>query len=530
MDIVQQTLDGYQEAKSNRSGNDGLYETIGRYVWPTSQDFSSVDGNSSGQTRTEGTYDSTAKEASHRMSSGIYSFLMPSGIKWFEFTSKDKDDQIALWLSHATSTTQSELNRSNFAREMLATIRSMIVFGTGVLSVERVKGDLIFRSYHLGNIFIEENYMGVVDTVYRRIRYTLRQAVQAYGLENLSEASQKNYKAGKLNDKVEFVHAVFPRTDYDKTKIDDKGKKFVSQHIEVAEKKLVKGGGFSSNPYKIGRYSKPPEELYGSGVGREMLEEIKMLSAMRRTFIESAEKEAAPPMFVESDSTTGQIVTEPNSIIYLQPGAMPPTPWKTGVSSQLTGMVVSDQQTTVRRGFSSDLFQSLADHQNMTATEVVGRQDETMNVIAPDIAVLQKDLLDPLMMRSMELVREMKKIDDLPTDKIDIELVYHGRLALAMSNMQTQATEITLAKWAPYNELAPILDNIDLDQAFRKSAVNTGVPAEFLRTMEQVQAIRQKRQEAAEEERQAAIAETASKAFKNVSGEVSPNSLAANLG
>jgi len=95
--------------------------------------------------------------------------------------------------------------------------------------------------------------------------------------------------------------------------------------------------------------------------------------------------------------------------------------------------------------------------------------------------------------------------------------------------MHTQATEITLAKWAPYNQLAPILDNIDLDAAFRLSSINTGVPAVLMKPMQDVMEERQARQQKQEMAEMAQVGEIASKAIKNISGSVAPDSIAAQL-
>jgi len=101
---------------------------------------------------------------------------------------------------------------------------------------------------------------------------------------------------------------------------------------------------------------------------------------------------------------------------------------------------------------------------------------------------------------------------------LKLKIVYQGRLALAMGKLQAAAGERWIAKWSPLTELYPVLDNVDIDGLARDSALNEGVTAERIVPVDERD---QKR--AAEQQQQAiantvGIAETASKAYKNVAG------------
>ncbi len=113
-----------------------------------------------------------------------------------------------------------------------------------------------------------------------------------------------------------------------------------------------------------------------------------------------------------------------------------------------------------------------------------------------------------------------------PPDTFDYDVVYQGRLALAMSNVQANAQEVVLAKWQPYMEVTPILENADLDKAFRTSWIAQGAPAENLTDYDEMIEARQARAEQEQMREQAEIAETGSKAYKNVSSAAEAGSLA----
>jgi hypothetical protein len=521
MDKVDKLLERYENAKTRKSQYDTTLSEVGKYCWPAMQDMVRTVMLEEGTVRTTDIYDSTANLAAYRMTAGIFSYLMPVGENWYQFIAREsalnEDPVTQELLSSATAVTHREIWRSNFQREMFTTIRSVCVFGTGVISVESVNKDIVFRSYHLGNMFFEENSKGDVDVVFRRIFYTARQAKQEWG-NNLGKSVEKELEKENSTQKFEFVHIVFPNTDYDKSKVGSK--KFTGMFINIEDRHIVKETSYDTLPYLVARFSKTPNEILGRSPATELLPEIKMLNAMRKTFIESSEKQANPPLLVEDDGVIGQPATEPNGLVVVRSGALKPEYLTSGVNSALNAEVIRDQQNLIREGFFNDLFDALANYRNMTATEVIQRVEEKMVLLAPAISSLQKELLDPLITRVYELIPD----EVLPKADLDLQIVYQGRLALAMSNMQANAIEATLAKWAPYMELAPVLDNINLDRAFRKSALNAGVPPEVFNDPDDVASVREGRQMKQDAAEQAEIGVNASKAIANLSKPIEPNS------
>ena len=518
-------LERYENAKNRRSQYDPILQEVAKYVWPVMQDMVRTVNMPEGQIRTVDIYDSTANMAAYRMTSGIFSYLMPVGSKWFEFTAREVslNDDMAIqdYLSSATAIVHREIWRSNFQREMFVAIRSLCVFGTGVISLEKNDKDIIFRAYHLGDMFFEENSKGIIDVVFRRMSYTARQAQQEWG-ENLGKSVEKSIESDRNStDKFEFIHCVYPNLDYDEGKVGSK--KFASVIINIPDRHIVKEDGFNSIPYLVARFSKTPDEILGRSPAVELLPEIKMLNSMKKTFIESAEKMANPPLMVEDDGVIGQPNTSAGGLVYMRSGAAMPTPLNIGVNVQLNAELIREQQQIIREGLFNDLFDALADYRNMTATEVVQRVEEKMVLLAPAISALQKELFDPLITRVLDLLED---VVPKPEIKFDKQIVYQGRLALAMSNMQTNAIEATLAKWQPWMEMAPILDNINLDKAFRMSAMNAGVPAEVLMDADEIEASRSERKSKQDMADMSKIGADASKAYANIAKSIQPNSLA----
>jgi hypothetical protein len=504
----------------------------GRYAWPSAQDMVRSANQTEGLLRTVELYDSTAVMAAYRMTSGIFTYLMPVGAKWFEFIAQQHDlnnqPLMQEWLSTATALTHKEIWRSNFQREMFITIRSMIVFGTGVISVEKIGNEIVFKSHHISSMFFDVNSRGEIDTVYRQIFYTARQAEQEFGRDNLSKSVKKALETNKLDEKFEFVHCVAPNADFDSSKIGSKSQSVKSVYICIQDRAKVKEGGFNQLPYLTARFSLVSGEIMGRGPAIEYLPEIKMLNRMKKTFLEAAEKAVNPPIMVEDDGVVGQPVTGVGGMIYVRAGAMKPEALNTGTNVQLNAEVIAQQQEVVREGFFYNDFQALAQYRNMTATEVVERVEEKIVHIAPAITSLQKEIFSLLITRVLKLLIAAKRIPEPPMD-FDFDIVYQGRLALAMSNIQTNAIEATLAKWAPYADRTPVFDNVNFDTSFRTSWLNAGAPAEGLKDPEQMAEEREAAAELQEAAAKAEIAAEASKAYRNVNQAIEEGSLAEQL-
>lgn len=533
-DGVSSILDRYQRARSRKNESDGLRQEAGQYSWPSAQDQWRNSEMSEGQLRTIHLYDSTSLMSAYTMTSNLFSYLMPVGSFWFGFTAQDekinKDPTMQQWMSNASSLTHKEIWRSNFQREMFLTIRSMVVFGTGVISVKKSGRNLVFQSHHIGFMSFDDNNDGEIDTVYRQIFYTTRQAIQEFGEDKLNKSALKALKANKMDEKFEYVHVVAPNADFDRDKTGSSRKKIKSLYIAVEDKQIVKQGGFDELPYLVARFSTVPNEIMGRSPAIELLPEIKMLNRMKRTFIEQSEKAVNPAMVVEDDGVIGQPVTDPGGMVYIRSGAQFPQPWQTGTNVALNAEIIAAQQQLVKEGFFNNRFQTLDDQRNMTAFEVGVRKEDDLSVVSPAVTSLQKETLDPLLGRALNLLIGMGKIDKPPVS-FDFDIAYQGRLALAMAAVQSNAMLATLSLWAPYAQVKPeIFENIDFDKSIRESWLASGAPANNLNDFDLMIAQRKEIQDIQKADAQANIADTASKAFRNVSQVPEDGSPAASLG
>jgi len=171
----------------------------------------------------------------------------------------------------------------------------------------------------------------------------------------------------------------------------------------------------------------------------------------------------------------------------------------------------------IRRAFFVDQLR-LTEGPQMTATEVLQRTEDQMRLLAPVMGRQQSELLRPLVSRTFEIMMRRELLlpapEELEGRQIDIQ--YSSLIAKAQRVQEAQSITRTLEQAAAFIQLDPtVVDNLDGDQAILTIARVHGLPQEIIRNKDEVEGIRQARQEAqqqaAEQQQQAQQAETVSK-------------------
>ncbi|KKK50980.1 hypothetical protein LCGC14_3119590, partial [marine sediment metagenome] len=339
---------------------------------------------------------------------------------------------------------------------------------------------------------------GVVDTIFRKFKYTARQAVQEFGIENLGEKITEAYNDLEQRDKdFNFFHAVFPREEYNPEKDDPVNMEFASVYVSRDETKIISEGGYEELPYQVDRFDKDALEDYGRSPTMKKLPTIKMANVMQQTRIKGWEKQVDPPVFIPDDGSIWPLATQPGGVIFYRAGGEKPEYWEfKGNLTDMEQAILSVQQE-IQRGYFLDMFDPLVDRQNMTATEVMARVEQKMRFLTPIIGRLQSELFNPMIQRIIKILSKQKKLPQMPQElsEGDFSVMYLGRLALALRTLESEGLAQLLLEWAPMAEISDHMDNLNTDVAFRDSARNRGVPSTWLKVVDTVKADRLKREQ-----------------------------------
>ena len=521
MATAKEHIERMKKLETDRANFDEQYQDCADYAMPNNSQI--ISERSSGEVLRD-LFDTTAEESNIQLASGLYSFLFPTETRAFALEVDDKElqenDDVKQWLDDTTKTIHKYLIGSTFREAFFEYLKSLGCFGTGCLYEEKGKKVVIvFINYFMRDIYIVRNSDGDVDTVYRRFKFSARQAVQEFGIKNLGEKITTAFNSvSDMDKKFEFLHIVQPREERDTNADDPLNMPFESIYISRDELAFVEGAesGYEEFPYQVSVFDKDSLEDYGRSPTMKKLPDIRMANELKRIRVKGWDKMVDPTMLVKDDGSVWPLTTKPGGVVFYRDEK--PEWWKFEGNLSEINNAISETKEEVQKGYFVDMFDPLIDRKNMTATEIMARVEQKLRFLTPIIGRLQSGLFNPMINRVIGILSRQGKLAEMPEELSEKEfsIMYLGRLALALRTIEVEGLTKTLAEWAPLVDQGILdwLDNIKQDVAFRDSARNNGVPATWLNSDDEVKVIRDERKAKEEAQAQLAAAEQAAKAAK----------------
>lgn len=495
-DFIKSLVSRFDYIKGRRDNWDTHYQELADYMLPRKADI--VKKRSRGEKRMELIYDGTALQSVDLLSASLHGMLTSGATPWFHLDMKDADvgrqDEVQAWLEDTSQRMIRAFNQSNFETEVHEMYVDLVVFGTGCMFVEMEGDQLRFSTRHISEFYVQENQYGIVDTVFRKYQVPVRQVVQRFGYDNISDAIRKKFEKRQDED-MEILHVVLPRLDRDPSKKDNKNMPFASFYIDVESKALLSESGFEELPYIVPRFLKATGEVMGRSPAMTALPDVKMVNLMSKTIIQAAQKQIDPPLLVPDDGFILPVRTQPGGLNFYRAGSRDTiTPLNTGANINI-GLAMEDQRRlAIRSAFYVDQLLS-GGAPNMTATEVIQRQEERMRVIGPVLGRLMNEMLRPMIDRVFGLMLRNEMLS-LPPEMLqgrDVDIEYVSPLARAQKSSSLNSTMKALEILLPLAQSLPVGDHIDPDGLVRHITESLGVPKTTLRTQRQVNETRQQR-------------------------------------
>jgi hypothetical protein len=495
-DYIKSLVKRFDYIQQQRDNWDTHYQELGDYMLPRKADI--VKKRSRGEKRMEQIYDGTALQAVDLLSASLHGMLTSGASPWFHLDVKDteinSDDDVREWLQDTSMRMMRAFNQSNFETEVHEMYVDLVVFGTGCMFIEMDKGKLRCSTRHISEFYVQEDQHGIVDTVFRKYSLSAVAAVQTFGMENVSEHIKKVYEK-KPDEQVEVLHCVTPRIERDIRKVDNLNMPFMSVYICMQTKMKMAEGGFEELPYVVPRFLKATGEVMGRSPAMVALPDVKMLNLMSKTIIQAAQKMIDPPLLVPDDGFLLPIRTQPGGLNFYRAGSRDTiTPLNTGANIPI-GLSMEDQRRqAIRSAFYVDQL-LVGGSPNMTATEVIQRQEERMRVIGPVLGRLMNEMLRPLIDRVFALMVRDNLLAPAPEilQGRDVDIEYVSPLARAQKSSSLNNTLKALEVLMPLSQALPVGDHIDPDGLVRHITEALGVPKTTLKSQREVNQVRQER-------------------------------------
>jgi hypothetical protein len=454
----------------------------------------------------EDLHDVTAIDGLDRYTAAIYGITVPRGKRWHGVAFADKElmklSSVQRWCEHATDRLFQARYApdSGFEVQAFEDIRQEGKYGTSAMWIgEAVGRGVFYKTLHMGEIYIAENYYGRVDTVHRRYTCTLRMAAQEHGLENLSEKSQRTFaEPGKRNTEIEILHVVRPNDKYEPGYLGPKGKRVESLYIELSEKHVISRGGFHSMPIPVSRHITGPRDEYGRSPAMKVLATVRGANTMARTMLDAGNRAVDPPLLHPEDSDITKIINRPGGATaggVSEDGRQLIIPLQTGGELPIGLELLDAERGVIKRSFLEEYFRLLSDPSDrMTATQVLEQVQKEGVLIAPFAARRETEKVAPMVERELDIGMRAGWIDPFPPEVLEAGAKPSVHMTNPLSRM-ARADEVTgftrlveIGMQAASAGAEDALARINFDKAMPLAAEVLGVPSSLLYSEEEMAA------------------------------------------
>lgn len=524
---------------SARSMMNFRWQTLAEIFDPDRSDFMFewVDG----QDPFYGLYTSEPQILRRNMANRFGSMTRPKGVEWFKLVARPEElmdnHEVKEWCADATTRLRNVIYSptSQFTRAFSQADSDYVTFGNSVVEFgyNKTRSGLYFSCAHLRDCAWADNDEGVVDELHKRLKITLKQAIDKFGLANLPEEWRKLAdKKENLAQKVEIVRIVSPlNTDeYEKDEKPRAKAKFQSCYVARGVKDGDAGiaeGFFDGFPFLVSRWISRVGSAYARSPCADVaLADGRTLNSAEAAALQGIERQADPALTAPDDGVIGELRIGAGEVTYRDSTfdarvngdfiqAIP------GGEPKIAMEYIRQKEVKLARAFFMDLL--LMPDRQMTLGEYTSRLEIVLRDAAPVFEPIEADYA-----RLMDGCFDLSINAHGPADPWGVFLPAPEELQggqtqfefiTALTNEFTklrrlQYLEVQAQKQALVDMGDPAADYINMEKAVQDSLGN--FPPEWTREEEEVLKIREERgqaqQQAAVEAKTAALADTVAKA------------------
>ena len=443
-------------------------------------------------------FDSTARNALSCFAASMKSVLVPTTSRWHRLkptnAQNDENAEVKKYLEEVTDLLfrVRYAANSNFTTESDVLFNQIGIYGHAVWMVEDDIGrGIIYRTIPVKEAYIHRNDRGQLDAVFREYELSAGEARKQFGDKLSFEVKQAADNTPER--KFKFLHAVFERDNYDPKKKDFRGMRFVSAHIEIANKRVVKEGGYRHCPYMAPRFLGIAGSAYGDSPALQAFYDMLTANEMGKTILRTGQLQANPPILTNMGLVDANKLGSAGAVIrggLDNQGKPAAVSMQYGNNLAITIEMQREVRAAIERAFLVPLFQSLTQSKQMTATEVEKRELEKSMLLAPMCERIAAEWLSGSIERELEILADYGVLDGVPD-----ELMYEGAIAIEFESpavhlqksgeisglYKTVEAAMSLAQSNPQ-----VLEMFDMENALRKLADYYGVGSDIVKTADEV--------------------------------------------
>ena len=481
--------------------------------------------------RSKEIFDATAAWSLDRLNAGMESLIAPRAQKWHAFSlddpfAPDPTDLEEEWLDrlrdyHFTARYDA---KSNFALANQKAIRGACGLGTGILYLEENIGrrgiDPVKVPFFYRSIPVVETYLGIdayddVDKCIRVFELTARAAEGYFSQEGDSLPEKvKSALTNKPDQPFTFIHCVMPREEAGEHKDKRRHQPYASFWLEVESRHLIRSSGFFTFPYQVMWWDQTDGSPYGQSPVMAALSEIKMLQVMGKTVAQVSQQMIKPPMATMRGIYNQRLNLNAGAVnagMLDEQGRLLAQPIIQAQNPTFAERLIEAKRLSVRESMYINLFQTMVDNPQMTATEALLRANEKGELLGPAGAKIENGIAGAID-REVDIVQRKGAFEQgsplEPPSSVggkNVGVKFTGPLARMRRMAEMQGIERVLQMATVVGEYdRSTLMKIDGDETLELTREINGAPRKMFKRDELV--AEQRQAMAQQQESQAALA------------------------
>ena len=477
-----------------------LYQILADHFYPERADFTEV--KNVGQELSDLLVESYPSMARRDLGNS-FSAMLRDG-EWFEIALKRTDTvhKEQKWLKSASKKLLHLFNdrASNFIRATKQGDHDYVTFGQCVISCEpnKAKNGLIFRCWHLKDCAWWEDVHGNVEGVMRKWQMTYKQMVDYFGKENCHRIIQERVD-DKPFTKANVTHVVMPSEMYGDPKFDQYP--YVSVQLDCDNDHTIEAVGIWNKHYVVPRWQLVSGHPYAySPATTVALPEARSVQAMKHTMLEAGERYARPPLIATQKAIRSDVDLSADGVTWVDDeydqrtgAALMPLKQDRG-GFPIGWDMIMDSKNTISSSFYLNKINLPDPDREMTAYEVSERMKQYRRENLPLFEPIEMEYNGQLCELAFAIAVKEGMLDEdfeegMPESLVGADVEFRFKSPLTSTeeeektNRYLQVTQMAMTTM----ELDPdVVENVDLDMAFRDAIMGTGAPAQWLKEPDEV--------------------------------------------
>jgi len=468
--------------------------------------------------RSTNQYNTTARRAARTLEAGMMTGITSPARKWFKLkVSQPAGDshEIKQWLKEVEDILYEVIQSSSLYNKLQTAYLELGVFGMTALHIaEDFENVILPKIIPIGSYCVSESDKGIIDTIVIESTVSVRQCVEKYGIENVSDKVKRQYENNNLESDVAIVIAVYPNTEHNPTSLLAKHKAFASKTFEAnksKDNKHLKESGFDEFPFMIPRWEVSAGDPYPSDCPAMIaIGEVKSLKLSEMRTAQAVDRVTLPtlqaPTSLENQITDGVGFDDIVFVDDMSSGGLRSIyDYRPDIGAMAS--LSAKKEDGIEKAFFVDLFLMLAtsDRRQITATEVDKRYEEKLLMLGSVLERLQNELLTPLIDRIYGVAFRAGILPEPPEELNGEEfgVDYVSVLAQAQKLVAIGGIERVTRFIAEMASLDPsAIIKLDVDSTIDEYSKAFNVSPSMIRSNDDVDEIKQQQAEQAEQAQQ----------------------------